>query len=141
MNVDARRNLIYILRGLADPEYQNKIWINNQLPVANYESSMEMILADLEIFLSKEGLPFLLDETFKDREEMSLADTLLNNIESLDQITINFENESEIIKSEEWKKVVESAQRLYTLMTNGHNPAGYFEDIKKGWIPNDDLLK
>lgn len=67
---DMRASAIYMLRSLADPEHQQRIWIEGDLPNWRYWDALDMIVRDSEMNgLDEEDLSGQVGLTFENAEE------------------------------------------------------------------------
>ncbi|HNT78706.1 MAG TPA: hypothetical protein PKH77_27165 [Anaerolineae bacterium] len=138
-----RNNLIFTLRALADPVYQQKVWVDSITPregyIDNFDEAVHCIFDALSLEMHLEAA---IDVILQDPREADMVKALVQSLNAaLNNVPSNVPDQM-FIESDYWPAVVRTAREAYTALTGGQNPNGMFEDLQKGWMinPNSGLV-
>jgi hypothetical protein len=130
-----RKNLIVTIRSLADRDYQQKVWIDLCKPAEKFEDDLSMTINFLYDFINDKEPQRSIGLTLRNKREVDVIKILFDALENfLNDIDHNAPDEI-ALKSKYWPNVLNAATEVYKELTNGDEPAGTFEDMKRGWEP------
>ena len=126
---EVREALVSYIRSLADKNYQQKIWVNIEIPKNGYESNSNIVINGISDCIDWDFPEKSLGDILLNDEEIKLLKELLNLIDKVLDSLLYDVPDSKLIESEFWEKVVAKSKELYTLMTNGKSADGFFEEL------------
>ena len=129
---EMRNYLIESIRTLADEDYQQRVWLNGEVPHVKYEDCFAFVINCLfdDLALDSDGEKAI-GAILEDESELTTVQNLVKILDDLIDKIGEDKSDVEFLNSQEWPAVIYSAKNTYKLLTNGKEPEGMFEEKQK----------
>lgn len=130
---EMRNYMIESIRALADEDYQQRVWINGEMPTDKYEDCFDFAINCLFDDLSLDtDWEKAIGAVLEDETELTAVQNLVRILDELIDKIGKDKPDIDFINAQEWPTVLHTAKNVYKLLTNGKKPEGLFEEKQKG---------